>query len=254
MMPHSLFQNALYFINGKNNFQSDQVTLVFAESYLNNPSSIFGHTFLRFDKKNNTKTNSHLTSNTVSYVAENSSISGIYDYLIGGLIKGLPGVIVTTPYYRKLKEYSVIENRDIWEYILEMNSKEIEILISHIWELKDKRFDYYFIDENCSYRIISMLEAAKFNLDITKTFSLRTIPIETIKALDDAGMIKEFNYRPSSIKLFNFHANQLDESSRDYIRKLSTSEYIIDENDINIIPNINKTLMAAGRISHDNDK
>ena len=50
------------------------------------------------------------------------------------------------PYYEKIKEYSNLENRDIWEYSLEFTPDEVERMLLHLWELKDIYTDYYFFD------------------------------------------------------------------------------------------------------------
>ncbi|MCK7512715.1 MAG: DUF4105 domain-containing protein [Desulfobacterales bacterium] len=65
------------------------------------------------------------------------------------------------PYYAKLQEYSDVDHRDIWEYSLNLTEPEIRRMMLHIRELDAIASDYYFFDENCSYLLFSLLEAAR---------------------------------------------------------------------------------------------
>ena len=49
---------------------TETVTLVFAASYLNSPSSMFGHTFLRLDPPQDDDETNLLLANTISYAAD----------------------------------------------------------------------------------------------------------------------------------------------------------------------------------------
>ncbi|HBT56962.1 MAG TPA: hypothetical protein DEA92_07500, partial [Pseudomonas sp.] len=59
------------------------------------------------------------------------------------------------------------------------------------------RFDYYFFDENCSFRLLELLEVARPSLRLTDQFPLTAIPADTVRAVREAGLITEVNYRPS---------------------------------------------------------
>jgi hypothetical protein len=75
------------------------------------------------------------------------------------------------PYYLKVREYSDLENRDIWEYELNLTPEEIDRLLMHAWELGPIHFDYYFFDENCAYHLLGLLEAARPDLTLTEGFA-----------------------------------------------------------------------------------
>ena len=60
-----------------------------------------------------------------------------------------------------------LENRDVWEYELNLEPHEIERLLAHTWELGFTRFDYYFFDENCSYHLLSLLDVARPGVELT---------------------------------------------------------------------------------------
>ena len=70
-------------------------------------------------------------------------------------------------------------------------------MVEHVWELRQVRFDYYFFDENCSFRLLELLEVARPSLRLTDQFPLTAIPADTVRAVREAGLITEVNYRPS---------------------------------------------------------
>jgi len=66
-----------------------------------------------------------------------------------------------------VKEYGDFENRDIWEYRLQLTAAQTERLLMHVWELKESYFDYFFFTENCAYQLLPLLEVANPELHLT---------------------------------------------------------------------------------------
>ena len=90
-----------------------------------------------------------------------------------------------------------LENRDLWEYRLNLTQVETERMVEHVWELKQIQFDYFFFDENCSYRLLELLQVARPSLRLTEQFPLTAIPTDTVKAVKEAGLVEKIDYRPS---------------------------------------------------------
>ncbi|HAU15905.1 MAG TPA: hypothetical protein DCS92_19455, partial [Gammaproteobacteria bacterium] len=109
------------------------------------------------------------------------------------------------------KEYSRIENRDLWEYNLNLTPAETRTMISHLWELRDVIFDYYFFDENCSYRLLELLEVARPGTSLRDEFGARAIPIDTVRAVIDGGFVASVTYRPSVATQLEHDVNQLSD-------------------------------------------
>ncbi|WP_144393765.1 DUF4105 domain-containing protein [Pleionea sediminis] len=177
-----------------NTINPQSASVIFPASYMNSPSSMFGHLFIRIDS--NAQRND-LLAHSINFGANVDNEDGSLTYMFKGLFGGYPGVVSIVPYYEKVKEYSDIENRDIWEYSLNLSQKEIYRLILHVWELKQIHFDYYFIDENCAYRILALLEVARPELDLLSSFYGRAIPADVIKAINQVDLVNKINYRPS---------------------------------------------------------
>lgn len=167
--------------------------LVFPVSHINSPASMFGHTLLRIDSDKESK----LFSWAVNYSAKTGETNGIF-FAVKGIFGYYEGFFGVLPYYEKIKEYSNLENRDIWEYNLELTPEEVEKMMLHLWELKDVYTYYYFFDENCSYNLLLVLEAARPELDFLKDLPPWVIPMDTIRALSNSGVSqKAAEYRPS---------------------------------------------------------
>jgi hypothetical protein len=163
-------------------FAPTQATIVFPASYMNNPSSLFGHTFVRFESPGSKRADG-LMAFTINFAADTSSQRGTFDHLYRGLFGGFPCDNSVLRFHRMLKQYSDIENRDIWEFELNLSQEEMDRLILHIWELKDRHiFKYYFLKENCAYRLITMIEVARPELHISAQLKLYTIPANTVRA------------------------------------------------------------------------
>ena len=126
---------------------TEKVTLVFAASYLNSPSSMFGHTFLRLDPPQDDEETDLLLANTISYAADAAEHDSELLFAYRGIFGGYPGITSIKPYYEMIRLYNDIEHRDLWEYTLNLDQQEVDTLLAHTWEIQDKNFDYYFFDE-----------------------------------------------------------------------------------------------------------
>lgn len=187
----------------------DAVTLVFPVAYLNNPASMFGHTLLRIDSKKWSE-QTRLLDFTVNYAADTRDEPGL-SYALKGLFGGYEGSFSVAPYYAQVKRYGDIENRDIWEYHLTLSHEEVLRMLRHAWELRSARLDYYFLDENCSYQLLSLLEAARPSLHLLDQFGLWAVPADTVRAVaNEEGLISSATFRPSRRTVLQERAKYLD--------------------------------------------
>lgn len=178
----------------KKRFDNSRLTLLFPSMYLNNPASMFGHTFLRFDQKDKKA----LLNQTLSYAAFHDETDNFLVYSWKGITGGYPGRFLMQPYYETLREYSDIEQRDIWEYTLNLDESETDQLVRHLWEVKGIRFEYFFLRENCSYRLLALLDVAREGVDLSlDSHPVYAVPVDVVRDIDRAGMIAERHYRPA---------------------------------------------------------
>jgi hypothetical protein len=181
------------------------VAMVFASGYVHSPASMFGHTFLRIDRDPETP----LLSFAVNYAAQTKPEEEGVLFIYKGMLGGYPGFYSLMPYYDKVREYGHIEQRDMWEYSLNLSSEEVDRMLLHLVELKGIATEYFFFDENCSYELLFLLDAARPEARLTETMDRYwVIPMDTVRAVLDAGLVDNVTWRPSRARQIR-HARSL---------------------------------------------
>ncbi|MEI8013775.1 MAG: DUF4105 domain-containing protein [Nitrospira sp.] len=203
-----------------NDFEAQSITLIFPSAYLNNPASMFGHTFLRVDQKGQTE-QTRILAYTINYAAYVPPDSGIA-YPILGIFGGYSGYFSTYPYYLKVQEYRDFENRDIWEYRLNFTEHQIRRLLMHSWEFGNAAFDYFFFKENCSYHLLALLDYADPTLHLTDEFLLWTVPADTVRLIaSKPGLVSDIAYRPSRSNVIRRKRESLPTSERELAHRIT---------------------------------
>jgi hypothetical protein len=221
------FNDALASVNPKS------AVFIFPAAHLNSPASMFGHTLIRI----NSDLRSDLLSHAVSYAAVTDDSNGFL-YAFKGLFGLYKGYYSVLPYYEKVKEYNDMERRDIWEYPLNLSEEETRRMFLHIWELKDIYSDYYFFDENCSYELLFLLEAARPSVDMTGPLRDRlrfwVIPPDTIRVVRESGLIEKVKYRPSQATRVEMIASLMGKDDQkttlNVVRKAVPPQEVLDMN------------------------
>lgn len=205
----------------------ERVALIFPASYLNSPSSMFGHTLLRIDRGNDE--DGVWLSRAINFGATVDGGDNSMLYIYRGLVGGYPGYFSNVPYMNKIRDYAHLENRDMWEYQLNLNEQEREWLLAHLWELEDIRFDYLFLDENCSFRLLELVALARPDSGLMDDFRFAEVPVDTVRALDSNGFIESSEYRPSKAKELDALVKQLDAAEKEVAIALSRDEAVADK-------------------------
>jgi len=220
--------------------------LVFPAAYLNSPSSMFGHTLLRVDQANIDSQGSPLLSSALNFGAYIEGMDNSILYAWKGLMGGYPGLFSLLPYREKIGEYSRLENRDLWEYRLNLTPAETGRMLEHVWELKQIRFDYFFFDENCSYRLLELLEVARPGLKLTEQFPLTAIPSDTVRAVIDAGLVESIDYRPSRERELLTRTASLEGEELYWVRQLAAAPQSLEDKDYLAVPAERRALIQDG--------
>ena len=173
---------------------ADSATLIFASAYLDNPSSMFGHTFLRVGRRGTD--GDALRDNTLNFSADTGSDGGVL-FAVKGLLGLYPGKYTVMPYYMKIAEYNAMENRDLWEYSLSLSSSEVDRLAAHAWEMGQAEFPYYFFSKNCSYQLMPALEAAAPRVSLMPGSPAIVGPVDTLISVRRSGLASGPKFRPS---------------------------------------------------------
>jgi len=216
------------YIDWRSQLNTSSVVLVFAATQLNSPSSMYGHTFLRFDP-DNIKQNSTYLSYALNFGATVPDGDDGFLYAARGLTGGYPGNFAANPYFEKIKEYNKLENRDLWEYKLNLNVDEIDLMLAHIWELQGINFDYYFFDENCSFRLLELLDVARPGLFLANQFPVTAMPLDTVRVVEEANLIDHIHYRPSILTELEAQLDLLSPQQRDLVYQLAQDIEVLNK-------------------------
>jgi len=196
-----------------------KITLIFASFFMNNPASMFGHTLLRIDSDRLDK-RGKLLNYGVNYAANPDTTNAVL-YALKGLVGLFPGTFRVFPYYVKVQEYSNWESRDLWEYELNLTPDQVDTLLLHLWELGGTFFDYYYFQENCSYHLLSLLEVANPDLELTDSFFFSVLPTETIKVLmKQEGLVEKVEYRPSILNRMQSKKEQMAPEEKQWLYRI----------------------------------
>ena len=201
---------------------AESINLVFASAYLNSPSSMFGHTLLRFDPKQG-EGHSDWLSYALNFGASIDEQDNSILYAFKGLAGGYTGQFQVMKYFEKIQEYSFMENRDLWEYRLNLKADEIDRFLSHLWELKDIKFDYFFMYENCSFRLLELLEVARPSSHLIDNFFVTAIPSEIVQLVYEEGFVSSTHYRPSQLTTLKSQLSDIPENLYPLVLGLTNS-------------------------------
>ena len=201
----------------------DGVTLLFTDAYMNNPSSLFGHTLIRIDTA---RKGTQLLAHGLNYGAFTGPNPGPL-YALWGLTGGYYGGYTLKPYYDIINTYNNIENRDIWELSLDFTPEEKELFVAHVWELGHTQTRYYFFTQNCSYMLMELLDAVRPDLKLADEFWAQTIPLDTFKAVyRKPNLVKSVNYRPSRQHKLMYQHQQMNEAQeKAFVSAINQQDY-----------------------------
>ncbi|HET9130970.1 MAG TPA: DUF4105 domain-containing protein, partial [Terriglobia bacterium] len=201
-------------------FDVQSISLIFPSAFLNNPASMFGHTLFRVDQKGQTE-QTRILAYTVNYAALVPPDAGIA-YPIKGIFGSYKGYFSTIPYYLKVQQYRDIENRDIWEYRLNLTENQLHRFLMHAWELGNAYFDYFFFKENCSYHLLALLDYADPDLHLTDEFVIWTVPADTVRLIvSKPGLVSDVTYRPSRSTVIKRKRESLPAAQRDLAHQIT---------------------------------
>lgn len=206
--------------NWLEDINAHSVTFVYVSSSLGHSSSLFGQAFLRIDPDDADEQNL-VSSSVVSYGEEGGDqdpqLLASYRRAAGAY----PGFTRVEPYYQKMEHLTEIEQRDQWEYRLNLHPGEVHQLMLAIWEMQDLRFDFYFFDENSAYRMLALLDIARPSLRLVEQLSRhRALPLDSLRLVAHSEVVERVSYRPSQAKATAYAVSQLSEKQVDSVDAL----------------------------------
>ena len=178
------------------------ISLIFASGFLGNPASYFGHPLLKFNFKDE-RSPLDLLDTAINYGAFTPPDVGALPYAIKGIFGGFDAGFTSVDFFFHRNNYSELELRDLWEYELNLSPEQRDEVVAHIWEMQNAKITYYFMKDNCAYRMGDLME-----LVTGKTFNQKglffAIPASLFHKLHDYKLV-------SNIKLLGSRQTRLRE-------------------------------------------
>ena len=144
---------------------NQEISLILVSNYLKNPASSFGHVLVKTsaamatgDPVTGQLSGEDLLNNSYNFGARIPPTDNGMMYAIKGLFGFYDAGFSEAEFFKHDAVYSKNEQRDMWEYVLDLKAFETQLLNYHLYEAKSARFDYYFIKQNCGYRTGEILE------------------------------------------------------------------------------------------------
>jgi hypothetical protein len=173
----------------KKKFASRKMTVLFSDEYPVKLESSFGHVFLGVYLAEGTEKNegSDGKRKILNYAGDTEHDSYLMIPFKGfsGMYKGYFSI---QDYEKKVKSYGEGEKRAVWEYDLNLSPDEIYRIMLHLHELDRIYCDFFFLDENCSQKLLTVLQPGRPDVDLTIN-DLYLSPVETVLILKNNGFI-----------------------------------------------------------------
>ena len=190
------------FDHWRDNLDLRSISLVFSTAYAGNPASMFGHTFIKLNLNTERGAGHPLLDYGAEYAANPTDDSPV-EYVWKGMTGGYMGIFSIRPYYELVGSYAFSENRDLWEYELELPKEQLEYFLAHFWELfATGNADYYFLDENCSYLLLEVLDAVRPEWQLSRRVDFFVTPHQTVQLVHAQAKGGNWRFVPSQRRVF----------------------------------------------------
>lgn len=235
-------------LNGCSDYQSwsskgeiDSISLLYVNGYLKNPASFFGHTLIKFNSSANLDTN-FLLENTLNYGAETGDDAAL-PYVIKGMFGGYTAGLQNENFFRLSAQYQEFQMRDIYEYKLKLSKYQKNLIISYTFEMNRNRYNYYFLSDNCAYRMNRILGVGLNQEPMPNT--PWKAPIDLLIGVNDLNIIDEIIYHPSQTTRTLSSINALTQEERNQFKELIKMPKNISKDDTKVSNNIKIALLET---------
>ncbi|MDN5619513.1 MAG: DUF4105 domain-containing protein [Psychrobacter sp.] len=176
----------------------EQLSIVFAEEYLDNPLSAFGHTLLRIDSKSSVADPNQISqAYALNYTVDGDPDDSFPIYATKSMIGSYDSVIEIDPYPQKIAKYLQDDERDTWTYSLNLTSSEMQQIMRHVWETKSLKMPYYFTTDNCASEILRLIDVIRPQQNLLKQLAYVVVPSDVIQLLNSQNLLANTTYTPA---------------------------------------------------------
>lgn len=214
------------------------VSLVFASGYMSNPASLYGHLLLKLNRS--TESKNKLLDYSINYGAHVPDNENGLVYILKGLFGGYKAGFSDQLFYRHQHNYGEIELRDLWEYTLNLNERDVVFIANHLWEILGTEFDYYFADENCAFHLAQIIELV-IGDQLTSEGAPWVIPATIFSRLNTAtyqgqSAVKKITFTPSRDTVFAKHVQSLSEKELSFAKQIFAESAVLKSKSFLALP------------------
>lgn len=200
------------------------ISLIFADGFLENPASYYGHMFVRV----NSGQESFLLDSSLNFGAEVPDGENPVIYILKGLLGGYQASYSTQPFYRHDLSYGRVELRNLWDYQLDLSESQAMLLSAHLWELLRTDYQYFFASRNCAYFIARALELVTDD-DLVSTNEFAVLPSEVMQRLSENSIdghpaLQSITLNESPQRRLQWQYGSLDQEEKRAVRQWIDTE------------------------------
>nr|WP_320157724.1 DUF4105 domain-containing protein [Psychrobacter maritimus] len=190
----------------------EQLSIMFAQEYLDNPISAFAHTLLRIDSKASVADPSQIHhAVALNYTVGGDATDSFLVYAIKSMTGGYDNLIEIDSYPEKLAKYLQEDERDAWTYQLDLTPAEVQQIMLHVWETKDLKLPYYFTTDNCASEVLRLIDVVRPQQHLLSRLPYAVIPSDVVQLLNSEGLLASTNYTPADSTLRQAQLNKVKE-------------------------------------------
>lgn len=158
------------------------VSVIFVAGYFANPGSAFGHLLLRMHTDSDATDAAEVLDKAINYGARQSENDAIPVYIVRGLTGSYRSTYSSLEFYHHDERFRTEQLRDLWEYRLDLDEDNTRLLTAHIWEMTRAQNKYYFLRQNCGFRVAELLELV-VDRDLIPDTKMWMAPVDVVEGL-----------------------------------------------------------------------
>lgn len=191
----------------------EQLSIVFAQEYLDNPLSAFAHTLLRIDSKSSVADPNQINhAYALNYTVDGDPDDSFPVYATKSMIGSYDSAIEIDPYPEKLAKYLQDDERDTWTYQLNLTPSEVQQIMRHVWETKALKMPYYFTTDNCASEILRLIDVVRPQQNLLNQLSYAVVPSDVIQLLNNKDLLASTTYTPADNTLRQAQLNEVKQN------------------------------------------
>lgn len=161
----------------------ESIAYVFASENVSAPASVLGHSFLKFSGVNQA---GKPLSHAVSFYTDADSVNAA-KLLWESMVTGKKGLFSLFPYSQEEDKYLDKEQRNLWQFELDLSPEERALIRNHLFELRQVDLTYFFHSYNCA-SVLRNIIATTGRLPPTE--GLWETPKSTLRDIASAGLVR----------------------------------------------------------------